>query len=214
MSIITGFVSKNCGLVASDGRIMTPLEFQNGVPINQRQIADDHFNKTFSIDGGYIIGAWAGLMKFGDKKISEHLEEILENDCQEIDLMDETINTLIRELQIRLNNIPAGDIRFEFRKVDLIFIASPSGSSNDLQIYTAKISPNLFNNALLIERKILKPDKKKDLHWQTFGDDAAQNAIKHFLQQETEKTQRKKNALTHLIKSYSCWKGKLWPASE
>lgn len=78
MSIIIGFVTQHCAVVASDGRIINGAYYENGILTRVSQVESDKFDKTFILNEGSIIGAVAGTMKFQEKLISGHLEEIID----------------------------------------------------------------------------------------------------------------------------------------
>ena len=134
MSIIIGFVADNCGVVASDSRLTAGAKFDNGIVIKKSSPISDAFDKTFSLNDGKIIGAVTGTMKFNEKTIAVHLEEILVNESSQNDSLEEAIVCLKNNLKERMEHILNEEILFKFRAIDLILIASYSGNIKDLKI--------------------------------------------------------------------------------
>ncbi len=124
MSIIIGFVTKQFGIIASDGRQFGSAKLENGQLKEKAQIISEAFDKTFSLKGGNIIGASAGLTTFENKKISEHLEEFIQEKWADSISVDEIIRNTIDSFSIQLKNVDHGEILFEERKVDIILISS------------------------------------------------------------------------------------------
>ena len=76
MSVIAALISKRDGVIASDGRKFGSTYLVNGLPSKPLKVESDDFDKTFSLAGGKIIGAFCGLLEFGERTIAEHIQEI------------------------------------------------------------------------------------------------------------------------------------------
>lgn len=184
MSIIIGIVTDKCALVASDGRLHSGAYFENGIRTKDSKVIQDDFDKTFVLNGGKIIGAVAGTMKFEDKIIAEHLRELFENNaCTPETLIDD----LCEGIKKRLELISSAEIAFVFRKIDLILINSTSGEMKDLKVQARRFHPNSDNSAIEIEKFVISPKVQGHAAWQLFGDDTSQKAIHDFLATEIQK---------------------------
>ena len=178
MSIIIGIISETCALVASDGRIFSGATFVNGIRTNDAIISNEEFDKTFKLNDGRIIGCVSGLMKFQDKTIEEHLQEIINNNTDSSNLL---IDVITKSLKVKIENISSIEVGFSFRKIDLILIMnSDIGALNDLKLYAIRIKPNSINNAIEFEKVDLVPQLGQ-VTWQLFGDTEAQKIIVSFL---------------------------------
>jgi len=187
MSIIIGFVTSNCGLVSSDGRLTSGAFPDNGLVVKKAIPINDEFDKTFTLKNGTIIGAVAGTMEFQGRKIAIHLEEILTNECKVNTSVEDTLNCLKTHLKNRMEKIPENEILFPFRSIDLILIASPTGSQDNFKIYNSRFKPNSNNTSILIENEVISPGKKNNVYWKLFGDDSSQTAVDNFLKIEISK---------------------------
>jgi len=180
MSIIIGFVTRQCGIIASDGRQFGSARFENERLIEKAKIINESFNKTFSLNDGKIIGASAGLTTFQEKRISEHLEELIKEKWDENISIDEIIRNTIESLKTRLKKIENTEVLFEHRKVDIILISS---KKLGLLIYSIRLLPNRDKQEIHIEFDVIPTNKKTQgiVYWKLFGDDSAQSSsIKYF----------------------------------
>jgi hypothetical protein len=188
MSIIIGLISKKCELVASDGRLTSGAEFKFGSVIKKAIPIDDQFDKTFSLKEGRIIGTVAGLMEFHGLKISEHLENILNEECNNVNFLDQTMNCLATKLKTRIEGISDAEILFEHRIIDLILIGSTYDEPNDLKLFSFRFKPDLNSNIITVESSEIPAHRKGFAHWQLFGDDASQESVNRFLSSELKET--------------------------
>jgi len=185
MSIIIGLIRDNFGLVASDGRIFPPVDYENGKPKALVMPRDDNSDKTFSLNEGKVIGAYCGNMEFLGKSISEHLTEIYATECNGTTLWSERLSNLYLHLKTRLES-PDCEILFQFRGLNLILISSETGKSKDLKIYWAAFKP--VNNKIIIDQNILPSSAKitGTYYWKIFGDDNSQPFVNKYLYESTK----------------------------
>ena len=188
MSIIISMITDKCGITASDGRVTSSAVFQNGQVITKAVPINENFEKTFSLDNGKLIGTWAGIMTFAGKTIPEHLAEIFSIDCPQLPNLENTLSCLISTLKDRFRNNT--EILFEFRKIDLIIVATDTGRIQDLRTYTFRLKPNDNNDQIIIEHEIIPNEKKQPniVYWKIFGDDSSRPFVDEFLRESIEKS--------------------------
>jgi hypothetical protein len=78
VSLILALLTSRDGIVASDGRRFGNAVLENRKVVKPAPIESEKFDKTFSLDGGRVVGAFAGLMCFSGKEIAEHIDESLQ----------------------------------------------------------------------------------------------------------------------------------------
>lgn len=182
MSIIMGVLGKNCGVVASDGRLTGEATYESNVLTKTAPILSDNFDKTFEFNDHKIIGACAGIMHIDNNPIKVHIAEALSKFGTAASLQLK-LDAIYNLLQARLEQMADSQALFRFRKLDLILIGTESGRSADLKLYPAQIKPN-SSNTLIIVRKgdvLSQPKVAKRINWQLYGDEAARTAVKQHL---------------------------------
>ncbi len=203
MSIIIGFITKQFGLIASDGRQFGSAKLENGHLKEKAQIISEAFDKTFSLKEGKIIGASAGLTTFENKKISEHLEELTQKEWADSISVEENIRNTINSFSIQLQNVDNAEVLFEHRKVDIILISS---KKLGLVIYSYRLFPCQDKQEIQISFERI-PDAKKVpglVHWKLFGDDSAQASAIKYIDRAFKKPNRNiKFLMTTIKKSIS-----------
>ena len=180
MSIIIGFVTKKWGIISSDGRQFGSARFENGRLVEKAKIINESFDKTFSLQEGKIITGSAGLTTFQGKRISEHLEEIIQEVWEEHNQLSKIMQKITDSFKTRLANIDNNEVLFEHRKVDVILILS---AESGLTIYAIRFYPNQINQDIQFEMEIIPSQKKEPgiVYWKLFGDDSAQaSSIRYF----------------------------------
>lgn len=176
MSLILALISREGGVVASDGRkAESTIVNSQGIAIAPTKIAIDAYDKTFSFFDGAIIGASAGLTEFDDKSIGQHLERILSAQGSRNDLI-ESVNRITVALRTQLQSSECG-ILMSCRAVDLLFVTIDNQKRPRRKIISYRIRPE--GNILADETNIL--DETLGIEWASFGDGSAQTAAKTFL---------------------------------
>jgi hypothetical protein len=187
MSIIIGIVTDTCALVASDGRLHSGAYYENDKRIKDSEVIQDDFDKTFVLNGGKIIGAVAGTMKFEDKIIAEHLVKLMANNTFTPETL---VDVLCKGLREQFEQISSAEIAFAYRKLDLIIINSNSGEMKDMKIQARRLHPDSNNSSIEIERFEISPKVQGHAAWQIYGDDTSQREINDFLSTEIQKMTR------------------------
>lgn len=173
MSIIIAIISCHNGIVASDGRIFESVKMIDKIPIVSPGIKSEQFDKTFSIIDGEFIGAFAGLMSFSGKPISEHVNEII-SDAPLFDMrLSEVADLIGNKITDRLCRISDDDVIFENRKVDILLVGREGTGKRNVAIKVVRIYPK--NNKLIFEEELI-PSQKSNNTFKIFGNDEASKA--------------------------------------
>ena len=149
MSVIIAVISSRDGAVASDGRIFGPASFDNERVTQPATIEQENFNKTFSLDSGKLIGAFAGLIRFSGKTVSEHISDIaspLFSHSRELQSLVAEIRTKLIQ---RLLTISPEEVIFSCRNLNLLLVAGMTLTRSDTRIVSMKFYPQ--NNTIVGE---------------------------------------------------------------
>jgi hypothetical protein len=120
MSIILALTGK-FGVVASDSQRVE----SNG------SISQD-FDKTFTITKPPLIGAFAGLLEFNDRLISQHVSEILASFSRSsFQAAAELVGIQLRQ---RLLAIPESEVGFCYRNLELLLVGRSNLRSGPFEI--------------------------------------------------------------------------------
>lgn len=173
MSIILSMISKNGGVVSSDGRKHSSIVIKADGTSDEKSIAEsDDYNKTFIILNK-ILGAYCGLLAFSNSNISEHIAQIVED---KLNLSYEEVVDLIEmEMRNKLSQISPSEIKFECRKIDLLLVGRRD--KKRMQISALRFFPEKDKIQSIKEVVITDRDNK----FYTFGDDKAQKCVKAVL---------------------------------
>lgn len=175
MSLIIGAITKNFGIIASDGRQFGCAKFKNDQLMEKAIIVNNEFNKTFSLLNGKIIGASAGTTSFEQKNISGHLEEIINEIDKKFFDLDEFIDAIMESFRIKLKNIRNTEILFKHRKIDMILIWK---DKHEFFMHDIRFFSNDACNDIICQPKKISPFHDRltnnKFSYQLFGDDEAQ----------------------------------------
>jgi hypothetical protein len=138
MSIIIALVSSRGGVVASDGRRFTSAFPDKGI---LAEIEQDNFDKTFSLFGGKVIGAFAGLLEFSGRTVREHISEIAPSRLDSSGDSEALANAIKHDLQEKLSIIRVEEVGRTYRRLDLLIVAGDRLSANNLKIFVIRFEP-------------------------------------------------------------------------
>jgi hypothetical protein len=177
MSLILGLITSRDGIVASDGRRFGNAVLENGKVVKPAPIESEECDKTFSLDGGRIVGAFAGLMRFSGKEIRGHMDESLQALATvETDFVG-IAKKLADVITSKLINIDQQEVIFDCRKLDVLIVSSKWTAKARLELAKLRFSPN--NGEINSSIEVFSPDGPP---WHSlFGDDRATAAAHRFL---------------------------------
>jgi len=184
MSVIIAMISKNNGVIASDGRETDTFELKpndRGVLVADPppKIKSDGFNKTFSLNEGRVIGAFCGLVEFSKKTIKEHIDDIIQGMITPDLTLRSIIERIETELKLRLDQIDNGEVIRSKRGVDLLIIGREKPKKLNLLLASIRFIAK-DANPITIQRNIYSPHDRGS-YCQSYGDDLAQKAIKDLI---------------------------------
>ncbi len=179
MTVIVALISKKDGFVASDGRIFSPVYIQDGKTVGTAQISNDYFNKTFCLYNGKIVGCFAGIMKFSEKTISEHVSEI-ENSSLFSDI-GSFKDELKGEMLNRLTAISCQEIIFCRRKLNVVLVGGKNLKRSDMRIISLEFYPD--GKQIGCREKVVKSEDipSNQLGFYTQGDAKAISKVKELI---------------------------------
>jgi hypothetical protein len=134
MSVIAALISTRDGIVASDGRQFTSVCLVNDLPTEPPGIATDEFDKTFSLDGGKVVGAFCGLLQFSRATIAQHIRDITNGCFSNGTTFAQIVERVEQELTQRLNQIDDAEVIPSCRKVDLLLVGGVQFARRDMRI--------------------------------------------------------------------------------
>jgi len=134
MSVIAAFISSRDGVTASDGRKLGSIDLANGVPSKPYEVESDDFEKTFSLAGGKVIGAFCGLLEFGKRTIAEHIQEITRDSFSSGRTFMQIVDLVQQELTARLNQVDDGEVTRLCRNVDLLIVGGAQLTRKKMRI--------------------------------------------------------------------------------
>jgi len=143
MSLIVAVISREGGVVASDGRRFnsTDVNFETGKAIRPATIATDDFDKTFALDGGRIIGVACGLLEFSGQTIAQHLTSIRET-CSDGNEFTELIEEISIGMSARLREVDEAEVATKARLVDIIVAGRSKISRGNVTMASMRIKPS------------------------------------------------------------------------
>lgn len=134
MSVIAALISTRDGAIASDGRRFSSVHFVNGVPSEPPSIASDDFNKTFSLAGGKVVGAFCGLLEFSGATVAEHVRDITDSSFSSGATFMHIVDLVEQQLTDRLNQVDDGEVILSCRNVDLLLVGGAQLTRNDMRV--------------------------------------------------------------------------------
>jgi hypothetical protein len=177
VSLILALLTSRDGIVASDGRRFGNAVFDNGTLVTPAPIESDDFDKTFSLDGGEVVGAFAGLMRFSGKDISEHVDESLQPLLAEKKDLLAIAKELSDGIKAKLTNIDPQEVVFDCRKLDVLILSGKWAPKGRLELAKLRFSPH--NGAIISGSEVVRPEGQP---WHSlFGDDHATATAHRFL---------------------------------
>ena len=134
MSVIAALISTRDGAIASDGRRFNSVHLVNGVPVEPISVASDDFDKTFSLAGGKMVGAFCGLLEFSGSTIAEHIRDITDGSLPSGAKFMQIIDLVEQQLTARLNQVDDGEVIPSCRNVDLLLVGGTQLTRGDMRI--------------------------------------------------------------------------------
>jgi len=134
MSIILALMSARDGIVACDGRRFHSVHLVNGVASEPASVSTDTFNKTFSLNGGNVVGAFCGLLEFSGATVAEHISDITSDMFSGRTTFLSIVDRIEEQLRHRLNEIDSAEVIPPCRKVDLLLVGGASLTRADITI--------------------------------------------------------------------------------
>jgi hypothetical protein len=174
MSIIVAVASTRNGGVASDGRRFAPAWLENGCVVRPAAIESEVFDKTLTLDGNKIVGAFCGLMSFSGQSIAEHITEIVSPPIPSGAQFAPVVENIAGEVARRLNCVADREVTFPCRKLDLLLVAGESLTRSGLCIASIRVHP--VNGAIKADTGIVRADSS-NRYW-IYGDDRAVSAAR------------------------------------
>lgn len=178
VTIIGAIVSRDGGVVASDGRVYGSAPMRDGAYTLPPVIESDEHDKTFVCCAGRINATHSGLMRFSGKSVPEHVSEFLESGAHPIRMIAEAAGELAEKLPGRLESIDDSEVSFENRKLDLLLIGHAFGQSKPTKMVALSFRPE--GGRIAVVRKDVSGRKANRFH--LFGDDSAQAQAKRVLE--------------------------------
>ena len=169
MSVIVALISGRDGVVASDGRYFKPAHFHNGVVKQPASIESNDFDKTFSLDGGKLIGAFSGLMLFSNKSVSEHVSDIASPLLSRPVDLPALTTEIEKQMTKELTSIDEKEVIFRCRQLDLLLVGDEKLSRSEMRIVSIRFYPE--GHVITSKRDTNTADRK--LRYVVRGDDKA-----------------------------------------
>ena len=138
MSVIASLISKRDGVVVSDGRLFGSALLDKGNVAEPATIDSDAFDKTFALGDGEVIGAFAGLMRFSRKTISEHVLEIGYSGKYDLQSLATEVEMQMKD---RLEQLDDKEVIFPFRRLDILLVAGANFTRSNMQIIAIRLYP-------------------------------------------------------------------------
>lgn len=198
MSVIVARISSRDGVVASDGRRFGSARFENGKIVQPASVESDEFDKTFCLDGGTLIGAFAGLMSFSGKSIAQHIQEIFDQSgCAETEFAG-VVTNLEKRMRSNLDQIAEQEVIFDCRKLDVLLAGGKSLTRRELRIAAVRFFPS--NGTITSQTDIISADHRM-IQYYLFGEDKARAAANRLLGANTAPTRDSKFLETLAIRA-------------
>ena len=180
MSIVVALISSRVGVVASDGRKFGPVlvDSSSDRAAQAAKVVSDEFDKTFTLVGGEIIGAFCGLMDFSGQTIAEHIDQIVGPVLPDGTQFTSVVDQIAVEMAKRLNEEP--EVVLPRRKVDLLLVAGEPLVRSGVSIASVQFFPQ--NDGISTATEMLPAERRSpDLVYKMHGNDKAQADAKNVL---------------------------------
>jgi len=169
MSIILALTSGRDGVVASDGRRFHSVHLVNGVPSEPASVSTDEFNKTFSLNGGNVVGAFCGLLEFSGATVAEHIADITSNMSSACGTFLSLVIRIEEQLRNRLNEIDTVEVIPSCRNVDLQLVGGACLTRADVRIAAVRFCAG--DDGVTTSRELVSAGRAN--RYYTYGDDQA-----------------------------------------
>jgi len=163
--------------VASDGRRFHSVRLVNGVPTEAANISSDTFNKTFSLNGGNVVGAFCGLLKFSGATVAEHIVNITSDMFSGGTTFLSIVDAIEKYLRHRLTEIDNAEVIPPCRNVDLLLVGGASLTRAHMAITSIRFCPTV--DGVTTKRDVVYADKEK--RYYVYGDNQATAAVARVL---------------------------------
>ena len=174
MSVIAALISSRNGVTASDGRRFSSTGSVDGISSKPLTIESDVFDKTFSLAGGKVIGAFCGLLEFGERTIAEHMQEITRDSFGNDRTFLEIVELVEQELEARLNQIDDREVGRLYRNVDLLLVGGARLTQHKMRIAGVRFCAK--SDGVTHTRDIVSAAKANQYY--LYGDDLACKAAR------------------------------------
>ncbi|MFX1555031.1 MAG: hypothetical protein ACFFBV_13985 [Promethearchaeota archaeon] len=172
MSVIAALISKRDGVTASDGRKFSSTHLVNGMASKPLKVESDDFDKTFSLAGGKVIGAFCGLLEFGERTIAEHIQEITRDSFSSGKTFMQIVELVEQELTVRLNQVDDGEVTRLCRNVDLLLVGGVHLTRHKMRIAGVRFCAKL--DGVTTTRDVVSAAKANQYY--VYGEDLARIA--------------------------------------
>jgi len=174
MTIGVALLSRRIAIVASDGRVMSPVPLgPDGAATTPAVIATDDEDKTFRAASGRIIGCCAGVMRLGGRRATELVAASVGEDRTA--LLDHAADRVGRALQVALL---ASDVSVQRRLVHALLVGR-DGASLGLRHVMAT------GDSFSIEERLSFQRGSPARLWRVIGEDVARTASSSALDRVT-----------------------------
>jgi hypothetical protein len=172
MSVIAALISTRDGIVASDGRQFASVYLINGIPIAPPNILSNNYDKTFSLGGRKVVGAFCGLLEFSGATVAEHIRDIADSAVSGGTSLIQIVDLIERELAGRLNRADPNEVIPTNRNIDLLLVGGLQLSRAQMRIVAIRFI--CLANGVTPSREILSADNRNRFY--VFGEDLARTA--------------------------------------
>lgn len=174
MSVIAALISTHNGVTASDGRRFGSIDYVNGIPSEPFEVESDDFDKTFSLAGGKVIGAFCGLLEFGERTIAEHMQEITRDSFGSGMAFMEIVELVERELTDRLNQLDDRKVTRLSRKVNLLLVGRAHLTQGKMRIAGIRFCAK--SDGVTPARDVVSATRANQCYPIVYGEDLARKA--------------------------------------
>jgi hypothetical protein len=177
MTIALGLITKDFGLVSSDGRLIDGAKFEGGQVSENAKIRTDTYNKTFTLIEDTVIGVVSGLMEFQEKSTPVHLKEIVDNECKEIRSIEEKFKCLVQQMKLRLEDKSNAEIIFKYRGLDLVLVTINKKFKFKYKLFHFKFYPDeTIGEIKIVAKEPIIPFENK-AYWMIVGDESSAKIV-------------------------------------
>jgi len=122
----------------------------NYTPVPPIAIDADDFDKTFTLYGDKVIGAYCGLLCFSGKTVAEHVADIIASIKKPKSIMD-LAEAVRDEIISRLGGISNVEVDWPFRKIDMLLVGGERLKTKDQRIIAIRFYPENQSISATIE---------------------------------------------------------------